>query len=128
MLASGRRTAALMRSSHSASTDSSDGVPAAPSPDSEAGSFRGVFAAARKHLSTGFIAGDVEHPAWTESPDRQLAGRTLHLRGVDVLAFGGYARHGEYHELAAAVARATRNGKLPFIWLADFNTVTEHGI
>ena len=54
--------------------------------------------------------------------DRDLAGRTVHFRGVDVLILGGYARDGEYQETAAAVARIIRNGTLPFVRLADFNT------
>ncbi len=96
-------------------------VPAAPSTESHSGSYGGVVAAARRHLSTSTIAGDVPKSGWCLSCITDLAGRTVHLEGVDVLIFGGYARHGDYSQLAAAVARATRNGQLPFVWLADFN-------
>lgn len=96
-------------------------APAVPSTDSITGSYGGVVAAARKHLGTSVIAGDVLQSAWCKSAEIDLAGRTVHLRGVDVMVIGGYARHGDYSSLAAAVARITRNGKLPFIWLTDFN-------
>ena len=96
-------------------------APAIPSQTSETGTYGGVIAATRKHIASECIADDQPQTAWTLAADRDLAGRTLHLRGVDVLVLGGYARDGEYQEMATAIARITRNGTLPFIWLADFN-------
>ena len=55
------------------------------------------------------------------SLDRDIVGCSVHLRITDVLVLGGYARHGEFQEPAAAVARIMRNGAIPFLWLADFN-------
>ncbi len=97
-------------------------APATPSTESISGSYGGVVAAARRHLATSIIAGDVSHDGWVRSSSKDLAGRTAHLQGVDVLVFGGYARHGDHAELAVALATASRNGSLPFICLADFNT------
>ena len=101
-------------------------APATPSDSSDTGTYGGVIAASRKHLSTGHVDGDVAEAGWMQATDHDLAGRTLHLQGVDVLVLGGYARNGEYQQQAAAVARVTRNGRLPFIWLADFNHDPKH--
>ena len=79
------------------------------------------MAAAKRHLHTSGIAGDEAEDGWARSPYRDLAGRTLHLRSSDIMVLGGYARDGEYHPLATSVAQITRNGKVPFVWLADFN-------
>ena len=95
--------------------------PAAPSLESERGSYGGVIAAARKHLFTEHICGDTSEDGWAISAEHDLAGRTVHLRGVDVMVLGGYARNGDYHQMAAAIARMTRHGKVPFVLLADFN-------
>ena len=96
-------------------------APAAQPPDFAVGTYGGVLTAARKHSSTEAIARDTPQDGWAMSAEHDLAGRTVRLRGVDVLVLGGYAKDGGYHRLAAAVARITRNGKLPCIWLADFN-------
>ena len=85
------------------------------------------MAAARKHLCTLALHGDhsvndgsAARP-WTRAEARDLAGRTARLRGVDVIIFGGYARDGDWRSQIETVATITRNGSLPFIWLADFN-------
>ena len=100
-------------------------APATQSQTSTRGTYGGVIAAGKRHLATSHIAGDVLHKGWYQSPERDLVGRTLHLQGSDVLVLGGYARDGEHQPLAEAVARISRNGSLPFIWLADFNTPPE---
>ena len=58
---------------------------------------------------------------WARAQACNLAGRTARLRGVDVIILGGYARDGDWRSQIEAVATITRNGSLPFIWLADFN-------
>ena len=96
-------------------------APAVPSVESMDGSYGGVVTAARKHLATSIIDGNLEQNGWHKSLDCDVAGRTLHLVGVDVLVLGSYARHGNYEQQVRSIARVSRNGQLPFVWVADFN-------
>ena len=96
-------------------------APAQNSTTSEKGTYGGVMAAVRKHLCSQTISGDHDAAGWTRSEVRDLAGRTVHLRGVDVIVLGGYARDGDWRSQVFAVATITRNGSLAFIWHADFN-------
>ena len=85
------------------------------------------MAAGRKHLCTQRLNGDIVMSGntrpWAKAETRDLAGRTAHLKGIDVIILGGYARDGDWRSQIEAVAAITRNGSLPFIWLSDFNDV-----
>ncbi len=98
---------------------------AARSDRSATGTQGGVLAAARNHLCVQPMARDVREDHGHRSATEDLVGLNVPLRGAELLVFGGYAREGKYLPLLAQVAKATMNGKIPFVWLADFNVPPE---
>ena len=100
-------------------------APATPSVDSTAGTYGGIIATSRKFLAIAPVAGDIDHERWRKSSERDLAGFTFNLKGSDILILGGYARGGDVLRLVTAVAKCTRNGRISFIWLADFNATPQ---
>ncbi len=94
---------------------------AALSETSEGGTLGGVMAGAKKHLSTQPLVYDTRQFGGYRSRRQDLVGVNVGLRGSELLVFGGYARGGQYLAQLAEVARVTNGGRLPFVWMADWN-------
>ncbi len=94
---------------------------ATPSDRSELGNQGGVLAASRGHLCVRPMADDVRELHGHRSFAEDLVGLNVPLRGSEVLVFGSYAREGHYLQQLSEVAKVTLQGRIPFVWLADFN-------
>ncbi len=71
------------------------------------------------------MAGDTREANGHRSATDDMVGLNIPLRGAEILVFGSYAREGRYMHHISAVAQATLQGRIPFIWLGDFNTTAE---
>ncbi len=98
---------------------------AALSDRSDSGTQGGALAAARGHLCARPMAGDAREAHGHRSSTDDMVGLNIPLRGAEILVFGSYAREGRYMPHISAVAQATLQGRIPFIWLGDFNTTAE---
>ena len=76
-------------------------------------------------MNTSDIIGDAKKDTWTLSGGHDIAGRTIHLKEVDVQVCMAYARNGQVEEKMAHIARTTRHGGLPFLCLLDANLPKE---
>ncbi len=92
---------------------------------SESGTQGGALAATRGHLCVRPMAGDTRETYGHRSATDDMVGLNIPLRGAEILVFGSYAREGRYMQHVSAVAQATLQGRIPFIWLGDFNTTAE---
>ena len=56
-----------------------------------------------------------------QAGEKDLAGRTIHIKDTEIMVFAAYAKDGIFEDQISCIARITNKGERPFILAMDAN-------